>query len=309
MQIPIDILRNIELIESGTIELVNDLPIPTEPIRYTLNGKELQKFISPSLVSAWKKVQYNDACPQKFFLENFDYEYMEENRTETDAMKLGKCFEAAFNGSTISFEIPKTKKGEFSTPYTRAIKAGSEFKAWLDFFITEKFGSDYKLHTDIKVLNGAFKGVIDVAIEFQDTIVVLDLKFTTGKVGTDAYGENSWNTDAHSRYSVRNQIGRKGQAILYPYLTQMEFKKPVGDFYFIIYQQTPDIEDAPIGHFMTAIKMQYSENEKYEYMQMAAKAHQYCSESDFAPKGSFSECKNCSVMDCPNRVLFNEFIL
>ena len=45
MQIPIDILRNIELIESGTIELVNDLPVPPGPIKYQLNGKELEKFI------------------------------------------------------------------------------------------------------------------------------------------------------------------------------------------------------------------------------------------------------------------------
>ena len=74
MQIPIDILRNIELIESGTIELVNDLPVPPGPIKYQLNGKELEKFISSTFVKGFKEVR-RGACPQKFFLENFDYEY------------------------------------------------------------------------------------------------------------------------------------------------------------------------------------------------------------------------------------------
>lgn len=302
----------LEFIQKNKRSLENDeeFEIPTEPIKYQLNGKELEKFISSTFVKGFKEVR-RGACPQKFFLENFDYEYRGKYNKKNEAMLLGTVFEASFNGRDLDkFNIPKTQKGVYTAPFTRAIKAGIDFSDWLFFFIESKYSmEEYTIHVEKKIIDGAFKGIVDVIVEFSDCIVVIDLKFTTMKVGVDAYGENSWNTDKFSKWCVRHQIGRKGQAILYPYLAGREYKKPVTDFYFIVYQQTTEADNIPIGDLLTVIKMEYNENEINEYFQFAAQAHKWASESDFAPKGSFSECKKCEALDCPNRVLFNEFIL
>lgn len=302
----------LEFVQKNKRSLENDeeFEIPTEPIKYQLNGKELEKFISPTFIKGFKEVR-RGACPQKFFLENFDYEYIEERNGTNEAMLLGKVFEASFNGRDLAeLNIPKTQKGVYTAPFVRAIKAGIEFSSWLFFFIEKKYStSDYTIHVDKTIIDGAFKGIVDVIVEFSDCIVVIDLKFTTMKVGVDAYGENSWNTDKFSKWCVRHQIGRKGQAILYPYLAGREYEKPVSDFFFIVYQQTTEADNVPIDNLITVIKMEYTDEEISEYFQFAAQAHKWASESDFAPKGSFSECKKCEALDCHNRVLFNEFIL
>lgn len=250
--------------------------------------------VSATLIKAWMKVKFHDACMKQFFEVYIDKSVP---FVETPAMRQGKYFEYLVTGKGDTTEPETTKKGEPTADYERIIRNAENCKKALQFHGWNITDADVKM--EVTTPSGVpLKGIFDIISIGDDADLIIDLK-NSGLLD-NKWEATGWHKDTFGRGTEGmphlNAIQGLQYALMY-YLA----KGIIPDVAFVIYNPKAASLDAAIFY------CSYTESRLNEYLTMCEKWYEeirssYMSDWKFSP--CLANCSSCPVENCKKRQVF-----
>lgn len=243
-------------------------------------------------------------CPQKFLLCDIEKKYKEAG---SEAQMRGQLFEyLAFGSLNREGQVPvlkKTTRGKVTAEEKRIILQASELKRILPLNGMTVLATCVPLTTEWSP--GVWMTILMDAVVHWDRsrdprpenrdrsgLYVLDAKLTGNIHNT--FGPFSWGNPAamnHLQPHVYMEVAERE-------LSRISGRKFHLGFVYSVFDYSPKMEHRLIEVRRTAV----NQAETKEQIRVALDKLEDANDNAFAPIGSYQQCKNCPVPDCPVRV-------